>query len=375
MSSLRQRLAQSACLGRWKDYVHLLGEHAELQSADISINSKCNLNCAHCSDVLSSGDRPEIQLEQWIRVVKELAEIGVQHLHICGKEPFLSPWLPELLSVADHLKRKTGWRYGLVTNGTLLGANLRWLCSLSIDYIDVSVDGLRKGHDALRGDGCFDKIIEQIGVAVDRLGEGRITLATTVCSHNVAEIPDMIDFFCKMGVRYFFLQPVQMDGKALQRPDLRLSAAAFLKLSEELVTRKGDGKALIEVYTDYPYKKNMFSSCELFRRTCESVSLGQPLVFEIPMGELQFTFNWLCYAYWRSCMITPFGDYLGCCTQAAQAKRAGAPVGHITESSIAQLFSKSQKENCLMSFHRPNSGGTKKLEVSGAGINRCPVFH
>jgi len=188
-------------------------------------------------------------------VVKKLAEIGVQYLHICGKEPFLSPWLPELLSVADDLKRKTGWRYGLVTNGTLLQTNLQWLSTLSIDYIDVSVDGLGKGHDSIRGEGCFDKIVKQINIAVERLGEDKITLATTVCSHNVAEIPEMIDYFRRIGVRYFFLQPVQMDGRALQRPELRLSEGAFLQLSEELTRREGDGEALIEVYIDYPYKK------------------------------------------------------------------------------------------------------------------------
>lgn len=373
MTYIIDTLNDLASSGRRDLYMNILRKHGELQSADISINNKCNLDCLHCSHNISSNGYPEMSLTKWIEVVRELIDLGVQYLHICGKEPFLSPWLPEFLYAIDQLKRKKPFRYGLVTNGTLLKHNLGWLSKSSIDYIDVSIDGLQEGHDFLRDQGSFYHVAEQIRLAVKILGKDRVNLATVLCSHNTKEIPGMINFFHKMGIRYFFIQPVQMVGKAREKPCLKVSEKAFLEFIEHLISGKGDGKVLIEIFVDYKYKNYLFNSNKLFRQSCKEKSLGKSLAFHIPMGELQFTFNWVCYAYWKSCMITPFGEFLGCSAQATEPKSIGPRIGFVTDHSIADLFAKSLKKECLGVFHFPRSGRGRKQEIRKAGINWCPI--
>ena len=72
---------------------------------------------------------------------------------ISGGEPLLYPELPAFLAQTQGL----GIRRILLTNGTLLTPeNAR---PLQVEEVQISLDGWRTGHEAIRGVGTFDQTL------------------------------------------------------------------------------------------------------------------------------------------------------------------------------------------------------------------------
>lgn len=101
----------------------------------------CNMHCLFCfgrfrdvrADVLPDGHLTALEAT---RVVELLAEAGFKKITFAGGEPFLCPWLPNLLGTAKH----AGLVTCVVTNGSLLmDKNLTEYRDL-LDWLTLSVD-------------------------------------------------------------------------------------------------------------------------------------------------------------------------------------------------------------------------------------------
>ena len=78
----------------------------------------------------------------------------------------------------------------LVTNGTLLEAQIDKIAPYINGVIYVSLDGLENTHDRIRGvSGCFRKAIEGI---IASKGKVAVTINTTIMTENLHEIEDMV---------------------------------------------------------------------------------------------------------------------------------------------------------------------------------------
>lgn len=69
------------------------------------------------------------------------------------------------------------------------------------DKYQLSIDGLRDTHDAIRKPGSFDTTVEKI--AVIRRAGIRCAIMTTVSGTNIREIPDIIDLVVAQKVDIF----------------------------------------------------------------------------------------------------------------------------------------------------------------------------
>jgi MoaA/NifB/PqqE/SkfB family radical SAM enzyme len=323
--------------------------------------------------VIEGNGHRRLTGQEWIDIGTELVRSGVRRLHVCGKEPLLEPWLERFFLALHDLRNFHRFRCGLVTNGTLLEENLPWMERLSIDYIDISIDGLERGHDRLRGDGSFARSASQIATAVSRLGSRKVNLATVACSDNVGEIPKMVEAFSRMGIVYFFIQPVKLLGRAAQNPGLGLSPEAFLDLIDALTTMQTRQEVLLEVFIDYAYKDFLFESCELFRRRCRGRLSGKDLAFRIPSGTLQLTANWECYAYSSSCLITPFGEFLGCSVQATQDPSIGPSAGFVFDYPIPSLIRRGYRIGARSGLQARDTERRRSRPQNLLGITRCPL--
>ncbi|MFG2098546.1 radical SAM/SPASM domain-containing protein [Streptomyces sp. NPDC048612] len=71
------------------------------------ITGFCNLNCRHCyADSSPQGDHGTMALDDWFRVIDELASLGTEHGQLIGGEPTLHPNFPEIVrhARARHLQ-------------------------------------------------------------------------------------------------------------------------------------------------------------------------------------------------------------------------------------------------------------------------------
>ena len=78
----------------------------------------------------------------------------------------------------------------LITNGTLLESRMDDIAPYINGVIYVSLDGLEKTHDTIRGvSGCFKKAIEGIIASKEKVS---VTINTTIITENLHEIEDMV---------------------------------------------------------------------------------------------------------------------------------------------------------------------------------------
>ena len=125
------------------------------------ITHRCNLRCKHCYQddytAFESADALFDVLGQYETLLRENRFKGF--LNITGGEPLTHPELFRLLEEA----KKRGVTTAVLTNGTLIGrVEAMRLKACGVDYVQVSLDGTEKTHDAIRGKGSFARAVSGI---------------------------------------------------------------------------------------------------------------------------------------------------------------------------------------------------------------------
>ena len=127
----------------------------------IVITEQCNLDCRLCyGRCKDAKPRSELSIDDWRRVVDDLARSGVMWLYIEGGEPFLKEGFVDLL--AENTPRM----FTMVrTHGTLVDAALATrLKAIDVAIVLVDLWGATAGtHDALTGTpGSFERSVQGI---------------------------------------------------------------------------------------------------------------------------------------------------------------------------------------------------------------------
>lgn len=85
----------------------------------------------------------------------------------------------------------------LFTNGLLL--NKKFFKELNADEIQLSVDGMERGHEAIRGKGTYKVVMKNIHEAID--AGITVSVATMVHRENLGEFGEMDRLFREIGVK------------------------------------------------------------------------------------------------------------------------------------------------------------------------------
>lgn len=186
----------------------------------LSLTMRCNLSCQMCPQVQmrEETEYPELTLEQLEAVVDDLrASFPIRPLiHLIGGETLLRR---DAITLARYIKAR-GFQCSLTTNGVLLQRHAEELVGLGLDRINVSIDGPREVHDAVRGiRGAYDLAIAGIQALVAaRSGGGSyrpaITINTVITGENLARLPEMIDIAKTAGADALSYQHLIFAGCA-----------------------------------------------------------------------------------------------------------------------------------------------------------------
>lgn len=174
-----------------------------LRYLELQITSRCNLRCGHC--YLGDEAPQELNPSRIRRVLQEFEEMQGLRVLISGGEPLLHGRFDEINeSLPDRLLRKV-----LFTNGT--GLSRDHLRRLKVHEIQVSVDGMQKAHDALRGPGTWEKALGALRSAVDAGFE--ISVSTMVTSLNIQDFDAMEQLFRSLGAREWAVDAPCVAGR------------------------------------------------------------------------------------------------------------------------------------------------------------------
>lgn len=185
-------------------------------SISFTITNACNLRCRMCGQWSEEGylrgggrpSRPTLAIEDWKRLVDEVAAHGVGGILIRGGEPFLRPGIVELL---DHIAEE-GLFTSIDTNGTWLEEVADDLVRIGRVHITVSVDGPEGIHDQVRGvAGAYRKLAE--GLAAIRAAEERRgttiskSITFTISPWSLPGLGAMPDVARSLGVETLCIVP------------------------------------------------------------------------------------------------------------------------------------------------------------------------
>ena len=184
-----------------------------LRYLELQMTNRCNLRCRHC--FVGDPERIDMPLESLKKVLDEFQHMQGLRLLITGGEPTLHN---EFARFNDMLPSYR-FRKILFTNGQSLDDEL--LLHLHVDEIQVSIDGLEKGHDALRGKGTYRRAL---GSAERAMQHGfPVSIATMVHRENLDEFTAMDALFRDMSVTDWTVDIPSSSGFLTENRDLIVS--------------------------------------------------------------------------------------------------------------------------------------------------------
>lgn len=204
-----------------------------LRYLELQITDRCNLRCRHCyievintsplSPPCQGGDGggqrrlnkgDELSVTQIKNVLTEFEAMQGLRVLITGGEPLLHSRFKEInRMLPEFFVRKI-----LFTNGLLL--NKKILENLNINEIQVSLDGMEKAHDSLRGKGRFKRTMQNIMLALEYSFE--VSISTMVHSKNTDDFDKMENLFKKIGIKDWTVDIPCITGRLKRNTEFQL---------------------------------------------------------------------------------------------------------------------------------------------------------
>ncbi|MDQ1238970.1 MAG: hypothetical protein QG577_1155 [Thermodesulfobacteriota bacterium] len=170
----------------------------------------CNLRCSHC--YLGEPSTQEFPRELIRPMFDEFCAIQGLRVLVSGGEPTIYRHFDYVNEIIDEYP----WRFVLLTNGISLTHHMAK--RLKFHEVQISLDGMKQGHEAIRGPGTFKKVL----TAMDRVREAGIDLSVASMVHrqNLSEWDDMLKLLENLGVKEWNIDYPCRKGRWELHPDL-----------------------------------------------------------------------------------------------------------------------------------------------------------
>ncbi len=212
-----------------------------LRQLFFELTLRCNEHCWHCGSRCGDVKASEMGPYEWKRIlddVKENFADNLPQINVTGGEPLLYPYFEEVMSYAHEL----GFKWGMTSNAVLITKDVAgMLSSCGMGTISVSIDGLRDTHDAQRGlTGAYDKAMAGIQNLIDN-GSFKHIMVTTVINHEtMKELEPLYEIMCGLDIDSWRVIGVEPIGRALERPELLMTAADQKALMEFIRSKRAE---------------------------------------------------------------------------------------------------------------------------------------
>jgi radical SAM protein with 4Fe4S-binding SPASM domain len=182
-----------------------------LSSVFLHITTRCNLSCSHC--YIASPSNNDLPVSLIFRLIDEMQESHCASVTLSGGEPLLHPEIRALLGYAAPKVKLQ-----LLTNGTLIDREWAEFLAQTISSIQISVDGsTQETHDAIRGNGTFDRAMRAVECLQNAGLAERITLSATIMKQNLDDLPGIIALAERLGIPSVRFLPLRNTGRAREQ--------------------------------------------------------------------------------------------------------------------------------------------------------------
>lgn len=180
---------------------------------------RCNLTCAHCGSNCDPGPRHnELSTDEVLGVLDTIGQdfdASRIFVSITGGEPLLRP---DLLRVVSHMT-SLGMGTCIVTNGTLLDrGKATALVQAGMGTASVSIDGMQREHEAVRGSGTWKRALGGIAAARSA-GFSVVEAITCVRPANLWQLADLERTVREAGADRWRLITIDRMGRVAGAPE------------------------------------------------------------------------------------------------------------------------------------------------------------
>lgn len=292
------------------------------------IINKCNLKCKHC--YLGNLDGFELKYDKVMEITDIIIKSNVMEVTLSGGECLLYNGIENVI-----LKLiKNDIKVNIFTNALLLEETLEKIDKHIEDksklLFYISVDGLKKNHEKIRGDNTFDKIINNIRLAINN---GYTVITNTVVNKiNYEDIIEMVFLLKTIGVKDVQLSNLIVQGRATNDLGIDLKMQMNLKSKLFKLYEKNPDFGYI-YYSEIPDKDNIKKVYLLSNE--ESKYIGND--------------NWKCTAGVARATIDSNGNVY-CCPFIAESY-----LGNLNVQKLDDIWNNVNRYNFLKMLSEANS--------------------
>lgn len=200
----------------------------------LELTYRCPLHCVFCynpTDFARTG--PELDTQDWIRVLREARALGAVQLGLSGGEPLARDDLEEIVAEAHRL----GFYINLITSGVGLNeTRIRALKEAGLDHIQLSFqDSSRQMNDFLSSTRTFE--LKSKVAALIKKYDYPMVLNVVLHRMNIDHVQEILDMADRMGADYVELANTQYYGWAWHNREQLLPSREQVERAEETTRR------------------------------------------------------------------------------------------------------------------------------------------
>ncbi|MBK8503688.1 MAG: GTP 3',8-cyclase MoaA [Saprospiraceae bacterium] len=180
----------------------------------LAVTDRCNLRCFYCMpeegiDYVKRSDL--LSFEEMVRLVRCLAELGIEKLRLTGGEPFLRKDMMRFLTMVSKIGLK---QINITTNGTLTGPLIPKLKKLGITSVNLSMDTLdeKRFKEITRRD-SFKTVMSTFHQLLDEGIKTKINMVV-MAGRNTEDIVPMASLAQKYPVEVRYIEEMPFNGSS-----------------------------------------------------------------------------------------------------------------------------------------------------------------
>ena len=164
---------------------------------DLALTYRCNNDCAHCYNARPRSF-PEMDTQQWRKILDTTWNLGIPHVVFTGGEPTLRADLPELIAHAEH----NGQITGVNSNGRRFAdkSYVQELIDAGLDHVQITLESHDPSiHNQMVGaQQAWEQTVDGLRNVLD--SSLYVMTNTTMLSQNSPFLSQTLEFIADLGV-------------------------------------------------------------------------------------------------------------------------------------------------------------------------------
>ncbi len=210
------------------------------------VTGRCNLRCKHC--YRTEGDIEPLSFDDVIEVIEQYKVLLEKynrlhhvrykgHINITGGEPFVRADIRQVLQyLGDNRQYFT---YGILSNGSFIDDEIIGILKKTeVSFVQLSIDGNKETHDALRAQGDYDRVFS-IARHLER-SDIRAYISFTANKQNIQHLPKVANECRKRRITKLWSDRLVPIGNGEELAQLNITADTMPEYIEMLKKAQGN---------------------------------------------------------------------------------------------------------------------------------------